>query len=302
MGIFVIFNPIASRSAGVSSLLNRHSMRHELQWCPTSEDLSAAKLARQAMRNGFPRIIVIGGDGTMSEVLNGIAPDFSAELALVPTGTGNDFARSIGIPLDSIEAALDLAVQNQSRSIDVIQAEANGSKMFCLNAVNGGLGGYVAADVESEVKKQWGVLAYWFTTISKCLQLPAFELTIKLDGKTSNLTSPGLAIANGRYVGGGFPIAPHAKLDDGLLDITVVPMLPFVELMASGLNFVLGNHELEERVQMFQAHSVHISSKPTMPYSIDGEPVRSLDAEFSIIPGAVKIVTGDSPLTLNSAS
>ena len=102
-------------------------------------------------------------------------------------------------------------------------------------------------------------------------------------------------VTNGIYVGGGFAIAPSAKLDDGLLNITAIPVLPVLELLAEGLNFALSGTLYPSSLLTFQARRVHVQSTPNMPFSFDGEPSLHVDAVFEVLPQALRIVTGEHP-------
>lgn len=297
---FVIINPTTSRAGEFTAVLKKNSWEHEFQWCPTKPDLTALQLARQAVDEGYTRIVVIGGDGTVNQVINGMAPEFSAELAVVPTGTGNDLARSIGLMDVAPENAFRQALVAPAITVDVMHVTADKS-LYCMNVANGGLGGCIAEEIHSDDKQRWGQLAYWFTCLSKFGNLQMFQVELGLDEQQTAIETPGLAIANGRYVAGGFPIAPQAFLNDGLLNVNVAPGSS-PALMAAGVNFAMGRHQFEERVKSFQARKVRIRSKPPMPFSIDGEPVRSFDATFQVLPNAVKLVMGKNPVAYLSPS
>ena len=255
-------------------------------------------LAKQAIGEGFDRIVVGGGDGTLSQVVNGVAPNFSAvELAVLPMGTGNDFARSIGVLADSLETAVATAVGNHVERCDLVKV-VNGTTSYCLNAASGGFGGKIAGDVHREDKARWGAFAYWMTAVSKLVALDEYHLTLELDEEQVDMDLYGLAIANGRFIGGGFPISPSARIDDGLLDVTTIPVLPTMELMAAGLNFTLGRHQRDDRLTTFRSRRVHVRADPNVPFSIDGEPLAAVEASFEVIPKAIRVVVGDRPIAL----
>ena len=108
----------------------------------------------------------------------------------------------------------------------------------------------------------------------------------------------GVAVANGRFVGGGFPIAPYALLNNGFMDVTTVPVLPTIELMAAGMNFLLTRDHRNDRVRTYRVKRLHLVSEPPMPFSVDGEPIRPFDATFEVMPAALRIVTGVAPPAL----
>lgn len=292
----LIYNPQAGTADRLKDFVLQLKPEDRCELRPTFPQDGARSIARQALDEGFDRIIAAGGDGTVSQIVNGIAPDFAEiELAVLPMGTGNDLARSIGLGTDQFTSACRAVFGADVAQIDLMQIECDGTKSWCVNVANGGLGGQVAADVESIDKQRWGTLAYWMTSVSHLIDLPVFDVELEFDTERIDLQTVGIAVANGRYVGGGFPISPHAILNDGFLDVTTVPVLPTHELMASGINFALGRNRHESRVRHYRTRRLHLRSKPEMPFSIDGEVVRPLDATFEIIPSALRLVVGEKP-------
>ncbi|NND97606.1 MAG: YegS/Rv2252/BmrU family lipid kinase [Pirellulaceae bacterium] len=259
-------------------------------------DICSAPVAELVPSSG--RVVIAGGDGTISTIVNAVGPRIrELEIALVPTGTGNDLARSLdlfGRPPEEIwQSCLTAAVS----PIDLVRV-VNGDTSYIVNAATGGFGGMVSTDVTSDDKGRWGALAYWFTAFSKIAALKEYRVRIELDSETRELDAYGLAITNGRYVGGGFPVAPDAKLNDGLLDVTTVPNLPTIELLAAGLDFMIGRHDAVDRVETIQSAHVRVIAEPRIPYSFDGETVRSVDATFDVVTDAMNVVAGEFPPAL----
>ncbi len=167
---------------------------------------------------------------------------------------------------------------------------ANGHAFYMVNAATGGFGGMVSSDVTTQDKRRWGPMAYWLTAFSKLSELRESQIRLELDTETIEMTTYGLAAANGKFVGGEFPVAPYAKFDDGFLDITAVPILPTIELLASGVDFMLGRHHAAERVRTLKSSRVRVFAQPRLTYSFDGEAMRGVDATFEVVPGALRIV------------
>lgn len=294
----LIVNHRAGPGDRLSDVVDRFAGRTDCRILDTtaSRDLRAA--VSVAREDGVDRIMVAGGDGTLSRVVNAMAPDFSSfELAILPCGTGNDFARSLGIPLDSLDAAAEIALTGSAQAVDVLKMQ-NGSESYCVNAASGGFGGKIASDVDRHDKARWGAFAYWMTAVSKLLDLCPYRVSLQLDDQTHrDLELYGLAIANGRYVGGGFPIAPTADVTDGFLDVTAVPVLPTMELMAVGLNFTLGRQHDSVQLRTFRSRRVSVRAEPDIPFSIDGEPLTTVEAAFEVVPHSLRVVTGRSIAT-----
>jgi len=289
----IILNESAGRAAGIRDRLNSLLTRKQCEFCTKRPDESVEELAHRAVSEGFERIVVAGGDGTLNHVVNGLAADLDRiELGLLPLGTGNDFARSLELPLDRIETALAIALGDHTRSVDLLRVTGKRT-FYAVNAASGGMAGKVAADVLDVDKALWGAFAYWTTAFSKLMDMQASELHLEIDEQQYDLSAYGVVIANGRYVGGGFPIAPTATLFDGKLSIVIIPVLPTLELLSAGLNYTLGRASLTP-IKTFEARRIHVSSKPELHFSIDGEPTRAIEATFEVVPKVLRMAVGPS--------
>lgn len=278
-------------------LLGKELAAHQVPLLLSTRAGDGCELARRALAEGFERIIVAGGDGSISQVVNGIAPHFArAEIAILPLGTGNDLARSLGVPLDNMAAALHLALEGPVHWIDLIRV-VSPTPWYCVNAATGGIGAKVATDLDARDKARWGAFAYWVTAVTKLVELKEYQVRLELDGCVHDMPMYGLVVANGHFVGGGFPIAPVGEMDDGWLDVVAIPILPTLELLAAGLNFTFGRH-YADRIQSFRAHRVHITTSPEMLFSVDGEPTAAIDTEFEVEPSALPVVIGPTPPAL----
>lgn len=304
MRLSLIFNPKAGTAEQIAQFLLRLPSQHRCELRPTAGSGDARRLAAEAVAEGIDRILVAGGDGTVSEVINGIAPHFTeVELAILPLGTGNDLARVLGLAADPFALACEVACGERTAEIDVIEI-AGPEPRYCVNVANGGIGGVVAADVKSATKRNWGVMAYWVTAMAGIGDLQRYRTRIDLDDDRFDGHTLGVVVSNGRYVGGGFPVAPRAVLDDGQLDITVIPTLPMLELMSAGINLTLTRDQLDDHLQYYRSRHIEFRSEPAMPFSIDGEPNRNLGCDgrvvFSVLPRALRIAVGNHPPGLSA--
>lgn len=291
----VVFNSKSGMAGQARDVIERISRRTNCQLCPLERREDTARLIRESIAKGVKRVVVAGGDGTVASVVNSLAPNFDAvELAILPLGTGNDLARALGIFNDRLGTASDLAFGGRTHLIDVVRVQSDKTFYF-VNCASGGFGGKVAIDVQEIEKHRWGSFAYWMTALADFMQMQPFDVQLDLDDQTRELAVYGLVVANGIYVGGGFAIAPSAKLDDGLLDITAIPVLPVLELLAEGLNFALGGALYPSSLLTIQAQRVHVQTTPNMPFSFDGEPSQHVDAVFEVLPRALRVVVGEQP-------
>lgn len=298
----LIFNAKAGAASKLEALFRRFVSAPHCDFRATTNADNVNRQVRSAIEQGAERIIVAGGDGTVSRAVDAVARDFAqAELAILPLGTGNDLARSIGVPLDNLEAALSLAFSGDAVLIDVVRV-FDGKTTFLINAASAGFGGQVAAGIKFEDKARWGAFAYWMTAVTELVNLPQFDVHLELDGRAVDSRVYGLTIANGRYLGGGFPIARQAFVNDGLLDVTVIPVLPALDLLAAGLNYMVGSSSGGDRLLNYRARRVHVTSTPEMLFSIDGDPVREVDATFEVLPRTVRVVTGPHAPAIRNGS
>jgi YegS/Rv2252/BmrU family lipid kinase len=301
MRIHVIHNPHSVSADRIRALLaeadGAGNWAFELH--PSSDVSTLQRDVRNSVREKVDRIVIAGGDGTISQVVQALAPDFSAlEIAILPFGTGNDFARSLGLAPDLLGLAATYALGRRTAPIDLIRISGD-VNTYCVNVANGGFGGRVAADLRLDDKQRWGAMAYWMTSVLELTQLTPFDLEVVLDGQRHACGAAlGLAIANGRFVGGGFPIAPNAVLDDGLLDVILVPVLAPFELLTAGIGFTLGFDPPDIGIQSHRARRIELRSSPGMPFSVDGELYQCQNAAFELIPRALRVAIGDFPAAI----
>ena len=250
--------------------------------------------------DGCDRIIVAGGDGTVSHVAGVLTSSFpDMELAILPLGTGNDLARSLGLAIGNLELAWQQAVEGEAQPIDVGHVVwsdvAQESESYFVNVVHGALSGVVAREVAAEDKNRWGAFAYWMTALRKLMDAREYEVSVSIDDEEIDLRAYGVLVANGRYVGGGFPAAPNALLDDGAFDVVLVPVLPTLDLVGAGLDFWLNSQQIDERIRIFRGRQVSIHGAEEIPFSIDGETTSATVATFQILPQALRCVAGPLP-------
>jgi len=256
----------------------------------TNKPGSAARFARTALRKGCELIIAAGGDGTLNEVINGIGENLGeAQVGLIPLGTGNDFARSIGVPTD-LEAAIDLIRAGTTRAVDLVRVTSDELRYF-VNVSAGGFSGLVDEKLTPEMKKTWGPLAYLRGAAAAWPELRAYRTTLAFDEDESlMLELYNVVVANGRYVASGTLIAPEAEIDDGLLDVVLIPKRPAPELALAMAQIALGTHLSSKTIVFRRAAKLTVNSKPGMWFNVDGELVGNEPARFEIVPRALRFI------------
>ncbi|MEG9622137.1 lipid kinase YegS [Pseudomonas guariconensis] len=252
----------------------------------TWEAGDAQRLVTEALAAGFRQVVAGGGDGTLRDVSEAMAQARSdASLALLPLGTANDFAKAAGIPLEPA-AALDL-LEQPARPVDLGKV---GDQMF-LNMATGGFGSQVTANTSEDLKKVLGAAAYLFTGLSRFSELQA--ASVELQGPDFHWQGELLAlgIGNGRQAGGGHVLCPDAWVDDGLLDIGI---LPAPQEMIGALRDLLAGEGLFVRARL---PWVEIKSSQGVDINLDGEPLQADSLRFEACPAALRLhLPADSPL------
>ena len=243
-------------------------------------------------------MIAAGGDGTLNEVLNGLAGGFDRiELGLLPLGTANDFARSVNVPAD-IGAAAEVLRRGQTRRIDVVRLTTCESPepRYFINVSAGGFSTKVDEKLEKRTKLWWGALGYALSAVKALPDLEPYEVTMAFDDEAA-ATFPiyNVVVANARYVGGNIPVAPRARLDDGRFDVLVFRAVTLSRLMTLVPRALLGEHLEDDDVLFRQAQRLTISSEPTLELNTDGELIGSCPATFEIVPSAVSFIVGEEP-------
>lgn len=297
----VILNPNAGSVETVDQIRGKIEERlgglHEVSVRPTEREREAEEIAREAVRSGVELVVAAGGDGTLNEVLNGLAEDFSrTRLGLLPLGTGNDFARSIGVPAD-VNGALGILAAGRTRRLDVASAmiagsRENGGLRYFLNMSAGGFSGEVSEKADL-AKERWGPLAYLRSAIGVLPELKGFRAVLTLNGaERLELETYNVVVSNARFVAAGIPVAPDAILDDGLLDVMIAPEASLGQLAVLLPQVLLGRHADSELLIFRRATRVEIESDPPMTFNVDGEICGTDPARFEVLPRALEVVVG----------
>ncbi|MCO5166503.1 MAG: diacylglycerol kinase family lipid kinase [Planctomycetes bacterium] len=292
MRVCVVVNP----AAGNADALDRLAARRPVTVWRAPDARATATLAARAAREGFDRVVAAGGDGTLARVVEGLgALRDRVVVGLVPLGTGNDFARTVGLPPDPLDA-LDLVLRGGAeRRLDLIEvAVAGAGRRLCVNAAQGGFSGQVDEGLDGATKAAWGPLAYVRAAVATLPALTAYEVDLVLDGAPrERVEAINVVVANGRTVGGGVRVAPEADPADGLLDVVVVRAGTALGLAGVGARLVAGNVLESDLVLHRRARRVALRARPPMPFNADGDLLPAGDLDLSVLPGALRMVCGE---------
>lgn len=260
----------------------------------TWEAGDAERYVDEAIADGVATVIAAGGDGTLSEVATTLAhrdeaADALPSLGLVPLGTANDFASAALIPTDPAQA-LDLIQRQAPRPIDLIRLQAPDGLHWAANLASGGFGTQVTIETDAGLKKMIGGLAYLVTGISKLGKIEPIRARLRGEGFEWEGEFIALGIGNGKQAGGGQVLCPDALIDDGLLDVTVVPDLSGEVGATARTLLTEGKHAALDRVAAREQLAwVEIESPQSLTLNLDGEPVQSHHFRIDCVPARVRM-------------
>lgn len=257
----------------------------------------AAELALSAAENGSTHILSVGGDGTVNEVLNGIIearskdPSLDPILGIIPAGTANDFAHTIGASNDLAELteALD---QSRTRSIDVgLISFPDGQKRYFMNIASIGLGAQVVKNMENSKKPFGADFSFLWAVTRTFLTYKRTSVKCRIDEMEWSGEILAIAIANGKRFGSGIYIAPHAEMDDSLLEVVILGKIRSWDYIKNIGKLKKGKRVEHPEAHYFQGRSISIEAMEgrTM-LETDGELIGDLPCKIEVIPGAIKLL------------
>ncbi len=257
-------------------------------FCATVRAGDAEHLARNAVAEGFEQIVAAGGDGTIHEVVNGLAGS-EAALGLMPMGTMNVFANELGLPANDLGRCWEIIQAKQTRLIDL--PTANDKHFVQLAGV--GLDAQAVKETSRALKRNFGPVSYLISAAQIAGRRPP-RLTIESEDA---LTKEGsfVLVGNGRLYGGPFPFFKHAVIDDGLLDVLVFKQLGYIELIKYLQNVIFTSDITMREVEYFQTRRLRVSSEEDVPVELDGELTGGCPVEFKLQPRRLKVL---APLPL----
>ena len=286
----MIFNPVAGSAGNRDIVLGKLQRLKPIAVCLTKGSGDAEQLARQAIRENCNYIIAAGGDGTLNEVVNAMAGHAKQiRLGILPLGTGNDFARSLGLS-KSMEKNIVTLAKARTKRLDIVKVRNNRTRHF-INVATGGFSGVINEKMTRRIKRAWGPLAYLRGAAAALPKLHTYKTGITVDdGERFSSDVYNVIIANGRFAAAGLPVAPAADLSDGLLDLIIIPKLAATSLALLAAEIVLGKHLPNDAIIFRRARKIAVRARPKMCFNVDGELVGHVPAIFKIMPRALRVV------------
>lgn len=259
---------------------------HDVHPRLTFEEGDAERFAVHAARSGAELIIAAGGDGTVNGVVNGAAGEgWTGPLGIIPTGTANDFAAGLGIP-EELAAAMAAAVSGVSRPVDIARV----NDRYFINASTGGFGAQATAEASRETKRLLGPLAYLMTGVKELAELRPSRARFTSRGEERYEGDVMLfGVGNGTRTGAGTRLTPDAELDDGELDVVIVPGMTRVEFAALAPGLRAGAELADQGVIRFRTDRLVVESEDRLSVNADGEALSGSRFEYGITGDALDV-------------
>jgi len=296
----VIVNPVAGANSThrkwprISQRLRHVGLSFDYEY--TEGIGHAIELAKVAAGNGYRYLVAVGGDGTMNEVANGImgsADSSDTVLGVVNTGTGSDFARSVGIPRHYLHAcSLLTSPRRLLLDVGVVEYRSNGEtcRRYFVNAAGVGFDAAVVETTERFPKYFGGTLPYLAGLARTLFGYRNKAVTIGIDSGIEAKRVLSVVVANSGYFGGGMHVAPEARFDDSLLDVVTIGDMGKFELLKALPMVYNGTHVTHPKVSVKQTAHITIESQESILVHADGELLGEGPASFWLVPAALSIV------------
>lgn len=235
-------------------------------------------------QNRVDLVIIGGGDGTLNAAADALV-ETQLPLGILPLGTANDLARTLGIP-DSLPEACKIIAQGQLRRIDL--GWVNGKHFF--NVASMGLSVQITERLTKETKRRWGVFAYAITALQALWKARPFRAEIRIEGESIRVKTVQIAVGNGRYYGGGMAVAHDATIDDRRLDLYSLELKHWWQIIALLPAMRGGRHTAFPGVRALRGQKIQVYTSKPRPINTDGEITTYTPADFRVIPQALAVL------------
>ena len=279
----IILNPAAHSERAQRKQARVAALAQDCRVCTTTYTGEAEAMARRGVQEGFEKIVAAGGDGTVNEVVNGLAGT-GTTLGLLPIGTMNVFATELGLPVHDLDRCWSIVQGENTRDVDL--PKANQKHFVQLAGV--GLDAQVVKETSAQLKRNFGPLSYLISAAQVAARQPP-RLFIQSEDASIDEGSFVL-VGNGRLYGGPFPFFKHAALDDGLLDVIVFKRLGYLEIIKYLQDVVFSSEIRVPEVEYFQTCRLRVESDQMVPVEVDGELVGNCPVEFCLQERSLRVL------------
>ena len=254
-----------------------------------------SELAAEAVAHGATSLVVVGGDGTVHEVVDGVVGaglGDRVELGMIPLGTGRDFARSLRIP-SRFEEAVEVARGGRVRTVDVGRASytsaAGEANAHFANFAGAGISGGIAARANRTSKALGGKISFFWATLAVFSRWQPSEMTVTIDGVERQARLLEALAMNGDYTAGGMWVAPEASLDDGAFDVVLIGDFSKAEFTTTFPKIYRGRHVTHAKVEIIRARELAVDAPEPLPIVLDGEQPGTTPVRFELLPAALRV-------------
>ena len=238
-------------------------------------------------------LVVVGGDGSVNEVANGIHDLADVEIAVLARGTGWDFIRTYGIP-HAIDGAIDVALNGTTRTVDLGLAtyrawDGSDAAAYFANVASAGMSGAIAKRANETTKALGGKVSYLWATLAVFARWQNSEVRVSVGDEIRGGRMHDVVVANGRYFGGGMKICPEAEPDDGLFDVLLIGDLTKRDLLLTLPKTYRGRHLPHPKAEVLRGAEVELETPEPLPVELDGEQPGTTPARFEVVPKALRL-------------
>ncbi|WP_437206378.1 diacylglycerol/lipid kinase family protein [Planctomicrobium sp. SH664] len=291
----VIWHPStasADRAADILPLLQQDSRFHIIE---THDHSELERAVERAQRHGNV-LVAAGGDGTISAAVQALLRfEQPVPLGVLPLGTGNDFARTLGIPFDSAAAVAALDPE-RTRWVDVLECRSDSGTRWVTNMITGGNSGKYLEAMNDEMKERWGALAYLRGVVDVLQNMEPFTVRLTCDGQSpETFRVLNLFLANGRMSGGGLQVSPRAEIDDGLADVVLILDGEPVEIASLTADYLLSDYLNHDLIEFRQGRTIRIEGHPPLPLTADGDTIGHTPLDVIVHPQKLRVCTPPPP-------
>ena len=293
MRIAVYFNPRARQGEQIAALREKIGS-DQIDWIDLQTEAELPLSLSRAVAAGVERVIAAGGDGTVSAVTQAMAQlERPVPMGILPLGTGNDFSRTLRLPMD-LEQAWEICLNGRILPIDLMRLRTNAPQSgppYAVNMITAGNSGVFLDLLTDEMKKQWGPLCYARGLLDVVWNLTAFEADVWIDEEQLETRRwLNLFIANGSYSGGGMTVSPQADPADGLFEFVAIEDGPPLDLAALPANYLLGEMENHQLVTHRRGSRLRMAGSAAWPCTADGEFFEATDLDVEVLSQRVRFL------------
>jgi len=293
----VLWNPAAGGAADALDVRKWFEGQRDVEIIEAGSEKEARRAAAAAARRDVPLIVAAGGDGTANTVARGMlsAGQCTSELGVVPLGTANDLAKSLGLFAD-VQRALTTLSRGRAMDVDVVRTFVDSHETHVINCISSGNSAGATEKVTDEMKQKWGPMSYVRGAAEKLAELRSYDLRIQFDDDPpQHFDAWAVLSAGGRY-SGNVEVAPRASLQDGLIDVIVIPESSLAENFNLLARFLLSDYTESDRVEYRRCRHVRIEAAEPVEHSLDGNVAMAKTVEGRVEQAALRVLhPADAP-------